>query len=215
MKYLAVIDYEHLDDGVFLSSLARSLTQIDYSRMVIVHGESAYTERIIQTGVMREEATLRSLRDLNNRLVALLADEGVSAVGLNSYRRPLVRRENDRLELDREFLRKLPHGPLLLISALAMDMAENRPMPISLPRMTRFLGDKLDPEEVLLFCRSDESEVFTESFTDEAAGWDETDAGLREKLLPEEFRDFGEPVRLTTARDLQNLPNLEQTKPIL
>ncbi len=96
MDYIAVLDYEHLDNGMFLTAFAKALSQ-QKSRGIILHGDSEYTERLIQTGIMREEATIRAMKDLNHRLVALFADEvdnrckwiskiiGNTQKGCNSY----------------------------------------------------------------------------------------------------------------------------------
>lgn len=215
MKYLAVIDYEHLDDGVFLSTLARSIAKHDYSGSVILHGESAYTERIIQTGVMREEAAIRAHKDLNHRLIALLADEGVSATGINGYRRSFITLRDGQLDLDRSFLDALPGGPLLLVSSLALDTASGRPVTVSLPRMTGFLREQLRPDELFLFTRSGENEVFTDNFSREDTRWTELSTAEKDQLVPEEFHDYRHPVRLSTARDFQNIPDLEHTKALL
>lgn len=215
MKYLAVLDYEHMDDGVFLSSLARSLSSVDHSDMLLLHGESVYTERIIQTGVMRDEATIRGIKDLNKRLVALLADEGVPAVGLHGYQRSVISLKEETLHLDRDYLENLPGGPLTLLSTLVKVPAREEPAAISLPRMTRFLKSRLDPEEVFLFAKSEESEIFTESFPTDSVRWEELESEFREEIIPAEFRDFGLPVRLTTAGAFQNLPDLARTMQIL
>ena len=84
MDFLAILDYEHLDNGVFLTSFAKSLAQKE-KRGLIIHGDSEHTERIIQTGVMRDEARIRAIKELNHRLVALFADEGVSTIALNGF----------------------------------------------------------------------------------------------------------------------------------
>lgn len=215
MKYLAVLDYDHMDDGVFLSSLARSLTSVDLSDIMLLHGESVYTERIIQTGVMRDEATIRGIKDLNKRLVALLADEGVPAVGIHGYQRSVIRLEEETLQLDRDYLEKLPGGPLTLISTLVKTPGREDPVAVSLPRMTRFLKSRLDPKEVFLFAKSEESEIFAESFPTDPVRWEEMDPEFREEMIPAEFRDFGLPVRLTTAGAFQNIPDLGQTRQIL
>ena len=45
--------------------------------------------------------------------------------------------------------------------------------------------------------------------------WGDLSAEQREHLLPEEFRDYGHSLRLSTARDFQNIPDLEHTKALL
>src|SRR5690554_5498427 len=127
MDYIAVIDYEHLDNGMFLTAFARSLAQQKGSRGLIIHGGSDYAERLLQTGVMREDAVVRATRDLNHRLIALFADHGVAAIGLNAYQKSLIRMTESGPELDIGQFRRLPKQPHLLISNLIED--EGRPRP--------------------------------------------------------------------------------------
>lgn len=214
MKYIASIDYDHLDNGVFLTSLARSLSQQQGNsdlRSIIIHSDSEYTERIIQTGVMRDEATIRSIKDLNNRLVALFADEGVSAIGLNPYQRNLITQQNGTLTLDHSFLDTLPSQSVLLLSTLVQNADENKIEPLSLPHFATFLYEELQADELFLFSKSDESEIFTDKKTETDPRWDTMDSEFREHQIPDEFNNFNHPVRLATARDFNQLPNLEQT----
>ena len=48
---------------------------------------SEYTDRLMQTGMMREDARKRAVMDLNRRLITLFADHGVSAIGLNGFQK--------------------------------------------------------------------------------------------------------------------------------
>jgi hypothetical protein len=217
MKYIAALDYDHLDNGVFLTSLARSLSQQQGNsdlRPIIIHSDSEYTERIIQTGVMRDEATVRSIKDLNNRLVALFADEGVSAIGLNPYQRNLITRQNETLTLDHSFLDTLPSQSVLLLSTLVQNAAEDKVEPLSLPRLATFLYEELQADELFLFSKADESEIFTNDKSGSDLSWDAMDPEFKEHQIPDEFTNFSHSVRLTTARDFNQLPNLEQTTAI-
>ncbi|SMO64866.1 hypothetical protein [Fodinibius sediminis] len=214
MRYLAALDYAHLDNGVFLTSLARSLSQQQNNRdlrSIIVHTDSAYTDRIIQTGVMREEATVRSLKDLNKRLVALFADQGVSTIGLNPYRRNFITLRDDQLALDHSFLERLPTEPVLLFSTLVQDLTRGQQVGIALPRMLRFLEDELKPDEVFFFTKSDESEVLTSTDHPDTMQWSTMDSSFREKQIPDELTSFDRPVRLSTARDFHHLPKTDHT----
>lgn len=213
MRYIAALDYEHLDNGVFLSTLAQSLSQQQQNkdvRSIIVHSDSEYTERIIQTGVMRDEATIRSVKDLNNRLVALLADQGVSTIGINPYQRDFITYKNDTLHLDFDYFNTLPPEPVLLLSTLVQDLDNNRQVAIDLPRMTSFLYNQLEAEELFIFIKSDESEVFTENELPNSLQWDTMDSSFKEQRIPNDFRDFSRPVKLITARDFNQIPDLDQ-----
>ncbi len=211
MQYLAALDYEHLDNGVFLTSLARAISRQDNVRPILIHGDSEYTERVIQTGVMRDEAIVRSIKDLNHRLIALLADQGVSTIGINGYQREFITLENDSLSLDKSFFKGLPGRSALLISTLVLDASSGKPIPITLTRLASFLRDELEIEEFFIFSASDSDEVYTKERKPDAMKWDDMDEEYQEIFIPNEFKQFDSPLRLTTAREFDQIPDLEKT----
>lgn len=213
MRYIAVLDYDHLDNGVFLTTLARSLSQQQDKdvRSVIVHSDSAYTERIIQTGVMRDEAIIRSIKDLNNRLVALFADQGVSTIGINPNQRNFITMRDGKLNLDHSFLNSLPQRPVLLLSSLIFDAEHNQAAVIDLTRLITFLYDEINADQLFIFSKSDESEIFTETQAEKQLAWDTMDDKFRNKQIPDDFSDLTYPVRLTTARDFNQIPDLKHS----
>lgn len=212
MRYIAALDYEHLDNGVFLTTLARSLSQQQSNkdvRSIIIHGDSAYTERIIQTGVMRDEATVRSVKDLNNRLVALFADEGVSAVGINPFQRNFITLKEDQLTFDHSFYDTLPHQSVLLLSTLVYDTSAKKPVVVDLSTLAQFLSKELDADQLFIFSKSDESEIFTNSDAPTNIKWDSMDPAFRKKQIPDELRSLNRPVQLVNARDFNQIPDLK------
>ncbi len=211
MQYLAALDYEHLDNGVFLTTLARSISRQQDVRPILIHGDSEYTERVIQTGVMREEAKVRSIKDLNHRLIALLADQGVSAIGINGYQRNLIRLENGELQMDRAFLGSLPEPSALLISTLVEDTGKERPTPVPLETLAGFLASNLQAEPMFIFSTSEEDEVFVREEKPAEMHWNKLDKEYQEAFIPAEFHNFNSPVRLTTARDFDQIPDLSNT----
>lgn len=211
MQYLAALDYEHLDNGVFLTSLARSISQQKDVRPIIIHGDSEYTERVIQTGVMRREATIRSIKDLNHRLIALLADQGVSTIGINGYQRELITLEDEILSLDLDFFESLPSQSALLLSTLVFDKENGSPKPIELSRFATFLKETLPVSELFIFSASDSDEIFTKEDPLPAMAWDELSEDYRSSYIPEEFHRYDQPVRLTTAREFDLIPKLDKT----
>ena len=203
-----MIDHDHLDNAVFLTALARAVSGHTTERGLIIHGDSAYTDRLIQTGMFRSDAQLRAIKDLNHRLVALFADHGVSMVGLNGYQRSLVRREKGQLKVDKDHFHRLPDRAQLLISNLVDDPDEQDPVPIPLPRYAEVLATALDIPEIYVFS-ADESEEFINR---ERPGWltrDKLDSAFVERHIPKEFRELPFPFRLTTARSFSRFPSLE------
>lgn len=214
MRYLAALDHDHLDNGVFLTSLARSLSQQQDKqeiRSIIVHTDSAYTDRIMQTGVFREEAAVRSLKDLNKRLVALFADQGVSTIGINPYKRNFITLSDGELTLDHSFLERLPRRPVLLLSTLVQDLDHDQQTMIELPRMLHFLHTELQVDELFIFSKSDESEIFTTNDHPDKMQWETMDPSFREAKIPDDLETLNYRVRLTTARDFSQLPGVNNT----
>lgn len=211
MQYLAALDYQHLDNGVFLTAFARALSQQQHTRPIIIHGDSEYTERVIQTGVMRDEATVRSIKDLNHRLIALLADEGVSAIGINGYQRKLITLDDGSLKVDSSFIEQLPSASALLLSTLVYDHQSGQPVPVMLPRLAERLREELKISELFVFSAADEDEIFTGAEKPAKMKWDQIDEKYLDKYIPEEFHSHTKPLRLTTARDFDRIPDLDKT----
>ncbi|MGD8428226.1 MAG: hypothetical protein PVH63_11395 [Balneolaceae bacterium] len=217
MRYIAALDYEHLDNGVFLTSLARSISEQQKKKEIhpiIVHGDSAYTERIMQTGVMREEAIIRSLKDLNNRLVALFADQGVSTIGINPFQRNFITQNKEQLQIDHPYFKSLPSRSVLLLSTLVWDVENERPVAIKLAEMAQFLYKELGADQLFIFSKSDKSEVFTHSESPETMRWTTMKTSFRKTQIPNEFTSLNHPVHLVTARDFNQIPDLSKTIPI-
>lgn len=197
MDFLAVLDYEHLDNGVFLTSFAKSLAQKE-KRGLIIHGDSAHTERIIQTGVMREEAQIRAIKELNHRLVALFADEGVSTIALNGFQKSLITYDGSAVNIDKNQIEKLPEHPMVLLSNLALDSSSNQYRPVPLTRLATALSAVFNIEEITIFSMDDSADFIKQDFP-EKLHIQETDQSFVEKHIPENLRDLTQQVRLHTG----------------
>jgi hypothetical protein len=119
MIAVVLIDREHLDNGAFLKSLAVSLSGLRGVKILFVHADSEYTDRVMQLGMMREQALQRSTRELNRRLTALFNDEGNICVGLNGYQRDVVSVRNSRVVTDAKYLRGILEHSHVVLSNLA------------------------------------------------------------------------------------------------
>ena len=199
MDFLAVLDYDHLDNGVFLTSFAKSLAKKE-KRGLIIHGDSEHTERIIQTGVMRSEAQTRAIKELNHRLVALFADEGVSTIALNGFQKSLVTYDGNSVEIDKNQIDNLPGHPMILISNLCLDTASNEYRPIPLSKMASALTAKFDIEEVTLFSIDESSDFIKQDFP-EYLQISNADKSFIEKHIPKNLLDLPTKVRLRTSSD--------------
>ncbi len=211
MRYIAALDYDHLDNGMFLTSFARSLSRQQGVQPIVIHSDSEYTERIIQTGVMRDEARIRSIKDLNHRLVALFADQGVSTVGINGYQRKLITLSDGELTLDRAYFNRLPYPSVLLFSSLVLNTDTEQIVPVPLPDLARLFQNSLEQAELFIFSSSDSDELFTKEEKPAAMQWDTLDDDFAKRYIPKEFHEYGHPLRLTTAREFHQIPVLKQT----
>ncbi|MCC5906422.1 MAG: hypothetical protein JJU13_09460 [Balneolaceae bacterium] len=195
MDFLAVLDYEHLDNGVFLTSFARSLANRK-KRGIIIHGDSEYTERIIQTGVMREDARIRAIKELNHRLVALFADEGISTIAVNGYQKSLVTTDGNQIHLQKSQINLLPKEPMLLLSNLAEDSRTGKPVPVSLPELARSITMNLDLTKITLFSIKEGADVIDQGFPKQIKPA-LTNQEFLDLHLPESFRNFEEDIEIT------------------
>ena len=207
MIYLAVLDHAHLDNSLFLTAFARAVAQ-HKNPGIILHGDSEYTERIIQGGVMRRDAQLRAMKELNRRLVGLLADEGVAAIGLNGSQKGLVNYDSasGEIEIDSSQIEKLPPQPAIVLSALGTG-TDNEPVPVPLPLFAEQLRVRLELAEIVLFCSDASSEVMKQDLP-EKASWNSEFSELIQKQVPSEFQNSGLKMALTTADSFAKWPNM-------
>lgn len=207
INYIAVLDHHHLENSIFLTSFAKSLAKLGDRKGIIIHGDSPYTDRLIQTGMMREDARLRAIKDLNKRLIGLFADQGVATIGIHGFQKGLVKKKSGKIDLDTDALQSLHATPNLLISNLVDENGKTSHVP--LPDFAKSISKALSKVEILLFSKKEKDEILI-SKSEEKLLWDHlTDEFLGESI-PDEFQDFNYPVKLTTANDFKNWPKLEK-----
>jgi len=209
IDYIAILDYEHLDNGLFLKTFANAIAG-HKERGLILHSDSQYTERIMQTGVMREDARVRAIKDLNNRLVALFADEGISAIGLNGYQRELLTLSDSGIDVDVKQLQKLPEQPVLLLSSLIYSEQGNGPVSAPLPGVAVSLQKALNIEHTFIFTRSDDSEIIKKELPESLKNLSDREQFIKEHV-PEELQESPRPARLISANDFRNYPNFKNS----
>ncbi len=211
--YIALLDFEHLDHPVFLKSLAQSLSAHKSRKGIIVHGDSEYTNRLMQTGMMREDARIRAIMDLNHRLVALFADHGVSTIGLQAYQKELVSITDDGLSLNRKVLDTLPESPMLLISSLVNKDGEKKYIPPV--ELVLFLEEELEEHEVVIFSQDHDSDIFTTNDESEKElNWSKITEEFKAKHLSEEQISLASSAILTTGFSFSEWPNLKNASKI-
>ncbi len=207
MKYIAVIDYDRLDHPLFMKSFSEAMGQQKDCSGIILHGDSGYTDRLIQTGMMREDAVVRSTSDLNHRIVALLADNGVSAVGVNGYQKNIISLSGPKLTIDRHWIDSRPPGTHLILSNLVRDESNQKITPVSLRVLADALSARLECGTVILFFREDSSDsVFTDSSNQKTNGT--KSRGDLLGMVPEELLPPPQNSYLGTTHAFGNLPDV-------
>lgn len=207
IDYIAVLDYEHMDNGLFLAAFARAVAGHKH-RGLILHSDSAYTDRIMQTGIMREDARQRAIKDLNHRLIALLADHGVSAIGLNGYQREMISRTENGIDVDTQLFRKLPAQPTLLISSLIYSNVDHKPVSASLAEVAVALRQSLQIKDLFLFIRDEDDEIIKKDLPKSISDTHNSAAFIK-TTVPVEFQDNLIEGKLTTALEFQKYPNIK------
>lgn len=150
--FISVIDHKNLDNPLFLKSFAEALKQFPPQRSVILHRDSAYTERLIQTGMLREDAEKRAIQDLNHRLVTFLADYGIACIGLNGYQRKAVTvGEKGEIEIKDNLFNTFPDRTVVVLSTLIYDENTNRNFPATLPEVANALKKALKITDIFIF----------------------------------------------------------------
>ncbi|WP_234571930.1 hypothetical protein [Rhodohalobacter sp. 614A] len=197
MDFLAILDYEHLDNGVFLSSFAKSLSR-KKKRGIIIHGDSQHTERIIQTGVMRKDAEIRAIKELNHRLVALFADEGISTIALNGFQKSLLTIDNDTVQFDKKQIDALPDQPMILLSNLALDLKVKSYRPLPLSDMAVVVAENFGIDAITVFNKDKSSDFIKQDFP-ETLRIEKIDASLVKKHIPKHLRGISMPIRIKSA----------------
>jgi hypothetical protein len=197
MEYIAVLSFEHLDNGMFLNAFSQALSR-KKKRGIVLHEDSEYTDRLIQTGMMREDARIRAVKDLNHRLVALFADQGISTIGLNGYQKRLITHNGSSINIDVNQFKKFPDHPVLLISNLVYSSESEKPFFTSLPELSRSLRESLSIEQTYLFSTDDQSSVIKNDFPKQVNPGSLQESTL-EKHIPHSFREINEEYTLTSA----------------
>ncbi|XWN37823.1 MAG: hypothetical protein ROO71_02625 [Balneola sp.] len=210
--YVALIDFDHLDHPVFLKSLAQSLATHKTRKGILIHGDSEYTNRLMQTGMMREDARKRALMDLNHRLVALFADHGVSAIGLQGFQKELIQKTDSGLELNKKVFNELPDSPMLLLSSLISDGQDRSYIPPV--ELAEFLVSELEDHELVIFSQDHDADIFTQSSNAKELKWDELSDEFIEKNLSEDQLTITIPTILTTGISFSGWPEPEKATKI-
>jgi hypothetical protein len=165
--FVAVLDFKNLDNPLFLKSFAESLTKFPKSNSIILHGDSEYTNRIIQTGVMRNEAIVRSTKDINHRIVTFLADFGIACIGINGFQRDMILLKDNEIQINQSLLDKIPPNTIVVLSNLIKEKS-GQLRACSLSELSKKIARDRKINDIFVFSTSDSDPIFTKNDTQEA-----------------------------------------------
>ncbi len=204
MYYIAILDHHHLDHSFFMKTFAESMARQKGCSGIILHGDSPYTDRLIQTGMPRFEAEQRSIRDLNHRIITLLADNGISGIGVNGYQKGIIQRDaSDRLIIEKEWIENRPAGTHLVLSNLVWDNRQEKTAPVRLGELAGALSSELGRERIIVFPTGvDDGVIFRKEHSGNNDNMENMADSIPVDLLPLPKNSF-----LCTPLEFGNLPN--------
>ena len=234
--YLIPLDPYHLDDLLYLPSLARMMGRLRLRRpaCLLLHGSGEQAERLLEAeGLFPErkeglvqvrtaaEAVLveRAARRVNRQIVGVLTDEGVPAVGLQGLDRGLLHLSDEgRVMTGRiDWLKDLAQKQAVpVVSALVEDARAGHACEVQLHEATRALAHALHAVVVVFFTRNNQPGVLDGDALARELSLD----ALPEAILPEPeavraVADAGFSVMLTSAAGLFGGDDVRGTRIII
>ena len=215
MKYIALLDQQHLENNLFMKSFAHAVSRQKNVQSIILHGDSPYTDRLIQTGMMREDAQIRSTKELNIRIITILADYGVSAIGLNPYQRNAITSNGYDLTIDTPFLQSLPSSTVLILSNLIGDRNQTKPIVYPVVTMVEKLKDALDIDEVFVFSSDEKEEILNTKTSTASIKWQNLEEIYKNNFIPREIVNSPISFRMVTTKGFSQVPDLSYSTEII
>ncbi|NBC16884.1 MAG: hypothetical protein GVY18_06150 [Bacteroidetes bacterium] len=215
--YLLYLDDYHLEDPVFVQSMARIMQRRDrLPPCLMVHGSGGRAERLLEAeglfpetedGVVRpttpeEEALVeRGLRQATRQVVGTLVDEVIYAVGFQGADRGLLQRQADGTLAtgDLGWLDALiDQQAIPVISTMAQDGTAQTPVQVPLRAAALALAQGLNRPDVtlVLFTRTGKSGLLDGEAPREAVAIDE---------VPDAVVAAPEALRAAVAQDVDVL----------
>ena len=201
-KLLLIIDKEHLNQPLFMKLFGQKLRSLKQVQAYILHGDNSYTDQLIENGMDAAKATERATKEINHKLVALLAENGISALGLHGYHREIVQQSIDNIiEVDSSKLKNHPDSVTLVFSHLIFDLASKSVQPAPLSTLANAIKRALNIDEILCFAVS---EQVSQSFKNEPPSYIDC-----LNLAPKEVLNDISGIKMTTIADFDEKNLLE------
>jgi hypothetical protein len=121
----------------------------------------------MQTGVMRETAQLRSIQDLNHRLVTFFADYGLPCIGINGFQRgTLTISDENHISINTDFIKGLPNKTHLILSGLVQHETTEQILTIPIAEFVQQVTDQLEIDIIYVFTTDEKAHFMTNSDAD-------------------------------------------------
>lgn len=195
---LLFLDKKHLSDSLFMKLFGQKLVTFSRNKTVILlHGDSNYTEELHNNGMSIEDARIRATKEINQRLISLLADNGISAISMHGYHKNSISIQDGNVNVSNTIIQSLPPKVILVLSNLCMHTGNgNLIEPFYPVKIAQAL--KADHKEMTLLSFA-VSEKASLSFENHKPGF----ADLL-NFVPEEILVEPKQFKLTTLSDLDS-----------
>lgn len=212
MRYIAVLDHDHLDHSFFMKSFSEAMSQQSGCKGILLHSDSSYTESLIQTGMLRRDAIIRSTKDLNRRIVSLLADSNIPATGIHGYQKKIMCYSGNNLLINKQWFQDMPNGIHLVLSNLVRDSDSDEVEPLPLAYLASALRRELEFDAILKFPQVNQ-ENSSPPFDDMSSSSKKTSCGNSKISLvnfydmPDERKNNPDTVFICSLEGFKKLPD--------
>lgn len=156
-SFILILDREHLEQPLFMKLFAQKLHPFKNNRLLIIHSDSEYTQRLIENGAEPKKAKERAIKEINQKLVSLLADNGIPALGFHGFHRnTVVKSKSGSFQVDSTLLKNHPSSVALLFSTLISDEEAQTTSFIEPAELALLLKNELNYDDIFAFALTDQ-----------------------------------------------------------
>lgn len=189
-----VLDSKHLSSPLFMKLFAQKLKLVNQQyRLILIHGDSGYSSALIQNGASKSEAEIRAIKEINLKLISLLADNGIAAIGVHGYHKNIITLNHSDLQLSNSLSSLVPESVSIILSNLVQNNSTMQIELIPIHRMVEKLIQSNQIEHCLFFADVEQSD---RSFKN-----NDPDPIELLNTLPFEATSIQSPILLTTIKD--------------
>ncbi|TNE69282.1 hypothetical protein EP331_14500 [bacterium] len=201
-SFIVLLDKYHLDQPLFMKVFGQKIRSAKKGRLIILHADNSFTKQLIANGSNPEQALTRATKEINLKLVNLLAEYGIPAISMHGYLKNAISvSEFGDISVDTSFFNQHPDSVATVLSNLAFDQSTEKVSPISVSKLALALKNQLDIDEVLVFAQD---EAISRSFIKQAP----SEVELL-NMIPEEIISSAKGFKLTTIADFDEKNVLE------